>query len=461
MHTLRPFQKTGVDFLCTHQHALLADEMGLGKTVQAIKAADKLSARRILITCPTTVQINWARQFGEWSNMPRTFQILRTGKDVVTDADIVIVSYNLIWRDAIHAQLTHHDFTIGVCDEAHYLRGLDTERTIAMFGNPRENKKAIIRKCHYKYMMTGTPVLSRPRELYPMLKTLAYDSIREYPTFEKFALQFCDGHYDKYANKSIFNSDGYSNLKELNHRLSQFMLRRTKEEVLPELPPREIQIISLPNVNVDAVIQAEEQLTDDQRVRMMDMTLEYGESATLRRLTGLAKVPAILEVLADTLQKVEKIVVFTYHREVFNRLYQDYGNQMCGVIGGMDAKKKQEQVDEFITNPAKRIFLGQVQAAGEGLDGLQKVAHTVIFAELDWTPGVMKQAMDRVHRMGVSKPVFVRLLVAENTMEERLMLRAHGCKDHITTSLLDKGDKPRAIKKNTDMNICVGLEIPA
>jgi len=381
--TLRPFQVVGRDFLISHPHALLADEMGLGKTIQAIAAVEALSPapRSVLVVCPASVRLNWRKEIAECG----------------TAAKWDVISYNgaVALSRALSVGSAKWDGII--LDEAHFLKTLGSQRTKAIFGN---DEKGLARKCNsFRWALTGTPVLNRPRELYPILKTLASSSISPYTTYPKFAQRFCGAYFD---GRGI-DDRGASHLDDLSRRLQGFMLRRTKAEVMPELPPKVISLIPLSDIpsSLLAPLMEEEARMGEREAFISSVHEDYaqlGDLARLLRITGECKVEAVSSLVEEMLETTDKVVIFAHHREVIRRLNEGLG----GVVlhGGMSDKAKEEAVDTFRGDKNCHVFIGQIQAAGMGINGLQEVCSNVVFAELSWVPGIMSQAIDRLHRIG-------------------------------------------------------------
>lgn len=426
MNKLRPFQEIGVDFLITRKESLLADEMGLGKTAQAIKACEILKAKEVLIICPASVKINWSREINKWYDSPYTYFIINSSKSDIFPFRIFIstiksdkkpttfyiVNYDLIIKDIVFKNLKNIKFDVLICDEAHYLKNMESKRTKKILG-----KGGLVHNATYKMMLTGTPILNRPIELYPMLKVLASELIYPYNNYFKFALRYCGAYYD---NLGYFNDKGASNIPELKEKLDLFMLRRLKKDVAKELPAKTLQKIELLiTPAIQAVINEENNMSITDKEDYIDNPL--GRFSSLRRKTALAKLPQCIEFIKDVLENKEKIVIFAYHREVIDTLTKElnpYG--VVRLIGGMTAEAKQKAIDMYIHTDF-RIFIGQIQAAGQGIDGLQGATDYALFVESSWVPGEINQAVDRLHRMGQKNPVLAQFLVAEGTIESDMM----------------------------------------
>jgi len=419
MKKLFAFQITGVDFLASHEAALLADQMGTGKTVQAICAANKIHAQTILILCPASVKYNWERELKDWYEEPLVrVLVVKSSREVIpTAADIIICNYDLLIGGTVLNQLKSRHFDVLICDEAHYLKNPRAKRTkhVLMRGG-------LIHNARYRWMLTGTPVMNRPVELYPMLMGLRRDLLAPWDNWYSFAKRYCAAFQDAFGG---WNIRGASNIPELSQRLSQFMLRRTKAEVLPELPEKVMQIIPLEPISrfmyTGNAKQAEEEA-------------QLSEFSTLRRETALAKLSQCWKHIEDTLDNTPKVIIFFYHKDVFKELQAKYPDATY-IYGGMTPEMKKFQCDQFIQNPNKRVMLIQFVAGGQGIDGLQRVCDTCIFVETSWTPAEIEQAVDRLHRIGQSNPVLAQFLVLRKSLEEVMVRTAKHKLDKVINPL--------------------------
>lgn len=429
LKTLKPFQKIGADFLAARYHALLADEPGLGKTVQAIAAAEQLGLKRMLVVCPASVRLGWRQELDECLGVKRA---QKWG----------IVSYNgaknFTWP--FPGNVDGEAALDGIIlDEVHFLKTPDSQRTQAIFGNGG----GLARRARYKWALSGTPILNRPRELYPLLKTLASENIAPYNTFASYTQRYCGAYFDGRG----LNTKGATHLDELARRLQGFMLRRTKAEVLPELPPKIITRVPLSVSEVDlAPIFAEEDLIANREAKLSSIHEDFsqlGDLARLLRLTGEAKVNATGAFIEDLLETTEKVVVFARHREVIKQLeirFTERGFAPVVYHGGMSDAQKKAAVDVFKERPEVRVFIGQIQAAGTGINGLQDHCSTVVFAELSWVPGETGQAVDRCHRIGqTANSVNVYLLHVPGTLESAV-LNVHDGKEKVIDRLMGVPD---------------------
>lgn len=437
------FQKVGIKFLVARETALLADDMGLGKTVQVAGALSLLRPKRAIILTLASLKINWLRELTRW--IPKKYKyhvVYKIRETIPQDAEIIILNYDLLIHTKIFDQLKNRDYDVLVLDEAHNLSNMKAKRTEKVFNN-----RGLVRNAKRIYALTGTPVRNRPKDFYVMLRVLAPEVIAPYLDYESFVMRYCGGYRDSYG---VLQDNGASNIEELNERLKTFMLRRRKEEVLKELPKVIEKIVELERTDeIEAVLREEENLLEN--MNEFNPNSELGVQATIRRQLGEAKLKQILEYLDNLLKTEDKVVVFAYHKNVINAIRSHLrGCTVRCVQGGMSAKMKQFEVDLFVNDPNSRLFVGQITAAGFGIDGLQKVANHVVFAELDWVPGNLEQARDRVVRIGQTKPVMVHYLVVPDSLES-VMLASVIKKGKVIAKLLEQ-------KSNTGGKIEMTLE---
>lgn len=435
-----PFQNAGVEFSVNRQNTLIGDEMGLGKTVEAILVANTISARRVLILCPASIRLNWAREVRKWSVIPRvrTYPVLRSADGVSPTAHYVICSYDLARNHGIHAALCQTEWDLLILDEGHYLKSLDAQRTRAVFGGGRGRFRTewLADKARHVISMTGTPLPNRPRECYTMARALDWECI-DYASYDSFLYR-----YNPSMQLGIHNVEERGRLGELQARLRcNLMVRRLKKDVLPQLPDKRYEMTYIePNGAIREVLAQEALIDfDPEQLFNPNFSLEGTPISTLRREMGEAKVPRAIEHIRYLLDIVEvpKLVVFCHHRSVMDAIYEELAGRY-GVEqnrGGMTTVAKDNAKLNFI-NGTPRIMMLQLDTS-EGIDGLQHVASVVLIVEPAWRQGTNEQCVDRCHRIGQHDNVVAQFLIVEGSMDEKVLHAVIG-KAQVTHEVLDR-----------------------
>jgi SWI/SNF-related matrix-associated actin-dependent regulator 1 of chromatin subfamily A len=413
------FQRVGVEFaMAAGGRALIADEMGLGKTAQGIGASlllrQELGASRVLTVCPASLKINWYREWVRFGGLEPT---IWHGQKRIGDLDaqVHIINYDIFGK--FREDLQALAFDILLIDEAHYLKNKDSLRTQAIFGG--YNKKTRTRQkpfaTPYALLLTGTPVLNRPGELFPLLHYIAPD---------RFADWF--SYANRYGAWAPMNMEGRpwkpQNLGELHERTKDIVIRRKKVDVLKDLPPKLIS---------DVFVELTTEQRRDYRKALMEVAEEWKEAAKekkkptlneLQILTSLLntiKLDKVRELVGELQDEddVRPVLVFSTRLDPLKQLRTEYGDKAIYIDGSMAPEDRQAEVDRFQKGEAT-IALLSLRAAGVGLT-LTK-ADTVIFIDQDFVPANHQQAEDRAHRIGQANPVQVYYLLAEDTIDEDL-----------------------------------------
>ena len=448
-----PFQRAGIAYGLDRDAVLIGDEMGLGKTIQAIGIINSSPmTSSVLIVAPKSLLVNWMRELQAWLTSTHTIGIA-TGKHW-PNTSIVIINYDILLKH--EDNLRSKVWDVLVCDECHKLKNERAKRTQMIVGRPRGRAPLAPVSAHKKILLSGTPMPNRPLELWPILHFLDGHTFR---SFRKFAYRYCDAFQSDWG----LDATGATNLDELRELLrSTVMIRRKKADVMKELPAKIRQVIELPFDKPKRAAEIAKRETAileqvaayegdcralsnaaskeyEQGVRNLKAKLDiiFEEVATLRHDTALDKVPVVTAYLFDTLDSSDKIVVFAHHRSVIREIkdaLEEKGIRTAVITGA--TKDRQTQVDLFQNDPEVRVFLGNIMAAGEGLT-LTAASH-VVFAELDWTSGVVEQAESRCHRVGTKNTVLVQHLVLENSLDA-IMAKRLVRKQRVIDNGLDGG----------------------
>lgn len=430
------YQKAGIEYASQRKDTLVADGMGLGKTIQALGFINKIKPKNVLVVCPKSIKYNWLEEAQKWLVDDWKFHIVNDNNAPPEDANFVIVNYEKTVKKSNLTTWLSRIWDVLICDEAHLLKTPAAQRTQAVLGI---QGLSLMRRSRRALFLTGTPIMNAPRELWPIIAAI---SPAQFGDWSKFMNRYCQPYLDPSGRMRF---DGGTNLDELQTRLrSVCMVRRLKEDVLKELPPKIRQLIHLDDGKgeIDPAVQrwnlmyqekvsqaslkAEASQSEDEfRIAIKELDVVVGvaftEMSKYRHDTAVRKLDMAIEYIDNYLEETgSKIIIFAHHHDVLVPMLKHYGDKAVGMWGGgttTDAQR-QEKIKAFQENPEIRIFIGGLKAAGIGIT--LTAAEAVIFVEGDWTPATMMQAEDRAHRIGQLKPVHVIQLVLKDTLDANM-----------------------------------------
>ncbi|CAI5980049.1 unnamed protein product, partial [Closterium sp. NIES-65] len=427
---LMPFQEQGMQFaLSRGGRVLIADEMGLGKTVQAIGlAACYRDEWPVLVIAPSSLRLHWAMSIMRWLDLPpeditvvmpqggatrsiNGFNFVRCSRNqpLSLQSPFNIVSYDLLDR----LEQPDEPFKVVIADESHYLKNYKAKRTNLAVPRLQAANRAIL--------LTGTPALSRPIDLFKQLEAL---QPRAYHKLGEYGKRYCrGGRFGEFT--------GSSNREELHAVLSgTVMIRRLKKQVLPQLPAKRRQqvLLMLEEKAMKPIRALHLQLRKVREKKRAAATAEkeseavMEERALVSRLyteSAEAKVDAVREYLGTMLEGGCKFLVFAHHMTMMDALSDFFQKEKVGYIridGGTAPEKRHHLVSRFQEDAGTRVAVLGIHAAGVGLT--LTAASTVVFAEMAWNPGDLVQAEDRAHRIGQANSVNVYYLHAPETIDD-------------------------------------------
>jgi SWI/SNF-related matrix-associated actin-dependent regulator of chromatin subfamily A-like protein 1 len=437
MDALFPYQDEGARWLASRERALLGDEMGLGKTPQAVRGADLADARNILVLAPAAVGVNWLREFRRWQTVPRPARVVRKVEQVA--AGVNILSFDMARTRPMLNLLLAQPWDLLVCDEAHYLKNPGAARTHAVLGPRLDGVSGLVSSAKRAWGLTGTPMPNWPDELWPLLRAFRPEALAKADggamSFHGWKAAYCvTVPLGQGRSKTV----GVRNAEDLKARVGGSMLRRKKSEVLTQLPAltegemaldpsaygRDLRDLDDGETG-DLVrrIQATMLVSDDVEKVVGQVLQEASKESVsrLRRITAAVKVRSLAPLLADEMEQTErKLVVMGWHGETLDALQAalaPFGAvRLCGKTA---PAQRQAAIDAFQGDPATRVFIGQIQAAGTGIT--LTAAADLVFAEMSWTPAENAQAAMRVHRVGQHRPVLIRYATLAGTIDEAVV----------------------------------------
>lgn len=409
--SLRAYQHDAMRFFHYKRRCLISDPMGAGKTVEALSCVNLLDAAPSLVIATASTKLQWEREWQKWVEGHPQHHSRDAYKGIIrvygkipfdfADGTSVIINWDIL-RDWLPLLRTKK-FALVIADEVQYAGNLEAHRTKAF--------RALAKHTPNVIALSGTPIRSRPRQFFPILNVLAPQLFDSYAYFLK---RYCDPKHNGWA----WTYNGCTNADELHALASRVMLRREKADILSELPEKVRTVVPLEIVGSDyssALTSAQATIYSGTRQEIRDAI------AALTRSAFDVKKEAVLRWIDEFLANGEKLVVMGYHRAVIEYMYQHYRKIAVRVDGSSGAKGKEAAKQKFIDDPKCKLFLGNIIAAGVGIDGLQKVCSTMAFVEMSVVPTDNEQAEDRLHRIGQHDGVNIVYLIAEGTIEEDIM----------------------------------------
>ena len=384
--TLRNYQEFGTKYILHQKRTLLGDEMGLGKTMQALAAMAHLTTEKkthFRVVCPVSVLVNWLREIGQHTEL-KAFEIYGNDRDQefrawLTGGGIAVTTFETVTTLSVPDGMLL-DFL--VVDEAHYVKNPEAERTKGLIRFASVADRVLF--------MTGTPLENRVDEMIFLIRMLNVEKAEEIRGMKELTMA-----------------------PEFREKIAPVYLRRTREDVLKELPEK---------------VEKEEWCRlGEKEQAVYRASLAEGNFATVRRVSWNAgstedssKAKRLLEIVDQAKEEGRKVIVFSYFLDTIRVVQELLKDRIFGPIsGGIPAEKRQDLVDQFAAGPDGSVLLCQIVAGGVGLN--IQAASVVVICEPQWKPSIETQAISRVYRMGQARSVEVFRLLAENTVDEHVL----------------------------------------
>ena len=438
-----PYQLQGIARGLQLKRFINGDDMGLGKTLESIATINKADAFPCLVICPNVVKINWQR---EWHKFTDKKAMVLT--DSVRDSwpffwqtgmnQVFIVNYESLRKYFVRRITKAEKWTLKdvefhntiklfksvIIDESHKVKSTATQQT--------KFCKGIASGKEYIILLTGTPVVNKPKDLVAQLGIM--DRMIDMGGWKGFMLRYCSG-----PNQA-------SNLKELNYKLWQHcFFRREKSKVLTQLPDKVRQIVSCEITNRKEYMEAERDLidylkrykeADDEKIQKSLKGEVMVRIGILKDITARGKLKEVIDFVKDFRENGKKIILFCNLHEIVDRLMIAFPSAVC-VTGRQNMQEKQASVDAFQKNPKTDVIICSIKAASAGIT--LTAASDVAFIELPWTYADCDQAESRAHRIGQKDSVNCYYLLGRRTIDQKLY-RIIEEKKHISNAVLGAED---------------------
>jgi len=425
-------QKEAIEKLAGSKRFILADDMGLGKTTSTIIAALESGAKKVLIICPASLKINWAREIENYTD--QSIYICE-GKNFSSDHDFVIINYDIIKnfydiKDKENSQILNAKFDLIIIDEAHYIKNSQAQRTKLI--------NHFVKNVNRLWLLTGTPITSRPIDYYNLL------SLVESPVAQNwmaYVIRFCEGYQFRAGQRKVWNVNGASNLDELRERTSKQILRRLKTDVL-DLPEKIINpvYLRLKSREYENLMGEYFDWFRNNRDESSSLTVQFSKLMKVRQVIAEEKVSQTIELAENILEQGKKVIIFSNFTEPLKRIHEHFGKMSVYLDGSTTKPARQKAVDDFQDNDKVKVFCGNIKAAGVGITLTS--AEVVIFNDLSFVPSDHSQAEDRAYRYGQKNSVLVYYPLFENTIEGAIydiLIRKKGIFETVMGDNLDKG----------------------
>ncbi|KRX63473.1 SWI/SNF-related matrix-associated actin-dependent regulator of chromatin subfamily A-like protein 1 [Trichinella sp. T9] len=317
---LFPFQLEAVKFAISRKGRLLiADEMGLGKTVEALAVASYYRNEwPLLVVCPSSMKYTWVEEIENRLPFVKSNQIvvLNTGRDSLpnpSDCSVLITSYDFMVNQS--EALIGRKFSVVILDESHNIKNFRTQRYKVATKLLKTAKRVIL--------LSGTPALSKPSELFTQIDCIAP---RMFKNFVEFGQRYCNPKMIKLGSKTVYDYSGASNLEELQLILKEtIMLRRTKDQVLSQLPPKIRKVVvlnkQLINLGLESLQSAKEKM--DQSFGKHEYLLSYFAE------TAQAKIQATIEYISELIESNQKFIIFAHHMIMLDAISEFLSSKVC------------------------------------------------------------------------------------------------------------------------------------
>lgn len=413
---------------------LIADDMGLGKTFEALLyAMNHPEMRPILVVCPANLKENWQRECHKHFNIRAEVLDGRKAprKGFRRFAPVTIVNYDIL--EAWKPFLCYMGPELVIIDEGHYVCNMEAKRT-RLVHEICEGVPCVL-------VLTGTPISNRPAELYSLIRLVK-------PTLFRSRMKYLRRHCQPRLKPWGWEFKGAARLPELHRKLEKHvMLRRTKEDVLSQLPKQQINIVPVPVVNRreydkalhDFVVWVAQNYGKG-RARRAAAAERLVQMGYLMRLAATLKMKYVFAWVDDFLKATEdKLAIFGIHRSVLEGLHERYAKQAVLLDGRTPRHKRMQVVDRFNENPRCRVGVFQMKAAGAGLNFKNP---TSLVVEFPWAPATLAQVLARNHGLGRGAEGRISsayLLTAVDTIEEKLLSILQE-KQGISRALVDGAD---------------------
>jgi SNF2 family DNA or RNA helicase len=417
----RPYQIDAVKFAEeSNVRCIIADEQGLGKTIEALSLL-RLHPEKLLpavIVCPSTVKLQWMFEIHRICGSGREFlvQVIQSGKErAMPGFKIYVVTYDMLKGPDLFQYLPEGTIKTLIIDECQRIKNHLSDRAKAV--------QRLGRVTPHIIPMSGTPIKNNAGEYFTVLN-LVKPTL--FPHYQRYIYDYCDSYSNGWGQKV----GGLKDVERFHEDTKDIIIRRTKEQVLKDLPSLErkfhhVELDKKLNKVYAAAMQELDDMLYSDESEFTKSTSTIAIMGKLRHITGISKVAECVDFTTEFLLSTDrKIVIFTHHQDVMGMLESQL-NQWCAEGGfgkvavlhsGLDGNARTRLVEDFKNDSSRRVMIASTLAAGEGLN-LQFCSDAILL-ERQWNPTNEEQVEGRFHRFGQLNPVSVTYMLASGTIDE-------------------------------------------
>jgi len=417
-----PFQIEDAETIVSRKKALMGHDMGCGKTFISALVGMSIPEKKLVI-CPETLRLNWQRELERADKGADIKVIYSKDKEPEFGKDWTIMGYKTAVKFADKIKEQKYDCMF--VDEAHKCKA------VSNYGKPSSQQAQTVmelaKNMTYTYLLTGTPMPTRNKDLYNELVMLGEINDEAKFSFHRFGLKYCDG----YKNSFGWDYSGSSNSEELHDILHKYMVRRLKSEVLPYLTKQRIPIV------INDKLSKDYKEIEKRLYHMEEKDTYMGLAMTGRKHLSKCKCEAAINFAEDILENGEPVVLVAEFNETLDAMMAHFGDEACCIRGGMTDNAKQKAIDDFQSG-RKKVCCINLIAAGVGIT-LTK-AHNMVVCDYDWTPANMTQVEDRICRSGQDKPCNIYYICHDNAILDKIFMEMITAKSENIDRVVDNAE---------------------
>jgi len=404
-------QKVAIERLLANDKYILADDMGLGKTTSAVIASLESNVKKVLIVCTATLKKNWEKEIQIYTNKRI---LIVEGRKWGSTFDYYIINYDILKNyhtndkseeSEAYKLIVNEKFDLAIIDEAHNVSNTEAKRTKLI--------NDIIKTIPKVWLLTGTPMTSRPINYYNLLRIVGSPLTLNWQGYVK---RYCGGFQFRVEGRKIWSTKGATNLDELRERTKNIVLRRLKTDVL-DLPDKIITpiFLDLKSTYYDEELEEFMRITKDSK-KKESISITLNRLMKVRQVIAYEKVPYTCELIDKFIEQDKKVIVFTNFTMSLDMIHEKYKKNSVVLDGRMSQDKREISINKFQNDSKIKVFIANIKAGGVGINLTS--AEGVIMNDLSFVPSDHSQAEDRAMRIGQKNSVLVYYPVFENTIEQ-------------------------------------------